>query len=291
MGSVARCVFSIAVAGLLATTSVIAQQPVIADSTLEFGAAHVTYRLSGAGPAVILVHGFAGGANDLATLRGALAATHTTISVEIRGFGQTSGPLSASGADTSIVEDIARVMDHLHIRRADFVGFSMGAVLTMRLATLHPGLVRSLVLVSAAPMLRPAAHALWDPIAADLEQGRGIATLIRATIPVGAAVPADSLMAATSRQVIGAHDSRAWASVARGMPSLSFEAADLQQVRVPVLVVYGANDPLMRGHAEWAAMLPAVRVDTVPNADHASARQAPAFLRLAQAFLESPRAP
>ncbi len=76
MGSVARCVLSIAVACSFTATSVLAQQPAIADSTLDIGAAHLRYQVSGAGSPVILIHGFAGGANDLAALRAALAATH-----------------------------------------------------------------------------------------------------------------------------------------------------------------------------------------------------------------------
>jgi pimeloyl-ACP methyl ester carboxylesterase len=45
-----------------------------------------------------------------------------------------------------MVEDVVRLMDHLHIGKAHVVGYSMGGMIAMKLVTLHPERVSSVVL-------------------------------------------------------------------------------------------------------------------------------------------------
>jgi pimeloyl-ACP methyl ester carboxylesterase len=74
------------------------------------------------------------------------------IGVELQGHGHTPDtgrPLSIE----RFADDVAALLDHLEIERADFWGFSLGALTATGVAVRHPSKVRRLVL--AAVNIRP----------------------------------------------------------------------------------------------------------------------------------------
>ena len=107
--------------------------------------------VDGEGDAVVLVHGLGGTSNTWTPLMGALAR-HRAIRPDLPGSGRSArveGPLSIQG----FVDCVTTVCDRLGVKRAHFVGHSLGTIVCLHLAAGHPQRVRSLALFG--PLLAP----------------------------------------------------------------------------------------------------------------------------------------
>jgi pimeloyl-ACP methyl ester carboxylesterase len=113
----------------------------------------------------------AGLMNDYPAL---LAAGRRVITVELQGHGHTRDigrPLRYE----LLADDIAALLGHLGLARADLVGYSLGAGVAMQVAMRHPARVRRMAVMSATYRtdgLHPEMTAAPDPGAA-LEQLSG----------------------------------------------------------------------------------------------------------------------
>jgi len=86
-----------------------------------------------------------------------LAKTRQVIAVEMQGHGRTAEtdrPMNL----TTMGDDIAALLDHLEIAKADLVGLSFGGATALRAAIQHPDKVRRLVVISS-----PFARSGWYP--------------------------------------------------------------------------------------------------------------------------------
>jgi pimeloyl-ACP methyl ester carboxylesterase len=107
------------------------------------------YEIHGSGKPLVLLHG--GGSTIESTfgrILPGLAKTHQVIGVELQAHGHTPDidrPLSFE----QDADDVATLLEQLHIGKADFMGFSNGGTTTLQIAIRHPKLVNKLVLASA----------------------------------------------------------------------------------------------------------------------------------------------
>ena len=84
----------------------------------------------GTGPAIVMLHGF-GDTGDMWALAAAeLAKTHTVVVPDLRGMGLSAHP-DTGYTKTNQANDIAGVMDNLHIERADLVTHDIGEAISM----------------------------------------------------------------------------------------------------------------------------------------------------------------
>ncbi len=105
----------------------------------------------GEGEPIVLVHGFASNKEVnwvfpgwVTTLTG---AGRRVIALDNRGHGASTKLYDPAAYHSSIMaEDVRALLDHLSLRRADVMGYSMGARITAYLALAHPQRVRSAVL-------------------------------------------------------------------------------------------------------------------------------------------------
>src|SRR5262245_47419701 len=117
----------------------------------EFDSAGVRihYTIHGRGDPVILIHGLYSNGRmnwDLTGITAELANQHQVIALDCRGHGQSGKPEAEGSYGTNMVEDVVRLMNHLKIARAQVVGYSMGGMIAMKLATMHPDRLSSVVL-------------------------------------------------------------------------------------------------------------------------------------------------
>jgi pimeloyl-ACP methyl ester carboxylesterase len=104
----------------------------------------------GDGPAVLLLHGLAGHAEEWAQTASWLTARCRVVAADARGHGRSE----RSPADVSrdaVVADAAFVVEQLGLGPAVVVGQSVGGLTALSLAARRPDLVRGLVLVDASP--------------------------------------------------------------------------------------------------------------------------------------------
>lgn len=131
------------------------------------------YELDGSGPPTVIITGFSGHSNDngIKALRAALSKQYTVLTVDNRGAGQTIVGETADVTMEDMADDIAAVMDNLHMDTAHVLGHSMGGCIAMTLALRHPGKVCSqVVAVSAACFSSSYRDAFIDETAAMLRE-------------------------------------------------------------------------------------------------------------------------
>jgi len=227
----------------------------------SFDGLKIAYTTGGQGPDVLLVHGFA---SDAAGnwinpgIAGALvAAGRRVIAYDARGHGQSDKPHDpAAYENDAMVRDAQALLDHLGVTSVDVVGYSMGSIVSTRLVPKEPR-ARSLVLGGVGGRLAGGRRALpRDRIAAALSAPDGM----RATNPAARAFRRFAQRSGNDLQALGAIQSVA----AHGTVG-AFDA-----IRVPTLVVTGADDRLAGPPGELAARIPGAVAQVVPG-NHLSA--------------------
>jgi pimeloyl-ACP methyl ester carboxylesterase len=117
------------------------------------------YEVHGTGDPVVLLHGsFMTITNNWTAPWGAggdgrnwiaeLSKTRKVIAVEMQGHGRTAD-IKRDFSYEHLADDVAALLDHLKIPRADLIGYSMGGAVAMQCAIRHPDKVRKVVSISA----------------------------------------------------------------------------------------------------------------------------------------------
>ncbi len=114
----------------------------------------VSYRRSGDGPAILLIHGMAGSSRTWKEVTPLLARSYTVIAPDLLGHGDSAKPLGGDyslGAFASGLRDLLAVVG---IERATVVGQSLGGGIAMQFAYQHPELCERMVLVNSGGLGR-----------------------------------------------------------------------------------------------------------------------------------------
>jgi pimeloyl-ACP methyl ester carboxylesterase len=121
-------------------------------------------RVGGTGPAVVLIHGYGDTGDMWVPLAMALADNHTVIVPDLRGMGLSA--VATSGfTKKNQAEDIAGVMNAMHIQRADIVGHDIGNMVAFAFAQNHQDRTTRLVIMDApVPGIGPWEEVLKNPL-------------------------------------------------------------------------------------------------------------------------------
>lgn len=247
---------------------------------------------TGAGPAVVLLHAFPLHSAMWAGQRAALADSWRVITPDLRGFGRSARGDDAPALDV-MADDVAELLDRLHLDRVVLGGLSMGGYTAMAFLRRHPDRVHALVLAdtkaSADP---PPARANRERIAARLDADGTTDALLEDVLPAlcGPTTQRErprvlDHVTALTRSADPA--AAAWAQRAMAARPDSFET--LRSVTVPALVLRGDEDGLSTADdAEaMAQALPQARLETLTGSGHLTALEVPdAFTAVLQDFLE-----
>jgi len=107
------------------------------------------YEVHGSGDPVVLLHGaFMTITNNWTGWIGELSKTRKVIAVEMQGHGRTAD-IPRDITSENLADDVAALLDHLKIPRADLIGYSMGGAVAMQCAIRHPDKVRKVVVISS----------------------------------------------------------------------------------------------------------------------------------------------
>lgn len=106
------------------------------------------YEIHGTGRPIVLLHGGLMHGGLFGPVLDMLAKDHKVVTPDLQGHGRTADidrPMDLR----SMADDIAALIDHLGLDKADVVGYSLGGGVALQLGVRHPEKVRRLVLVSA----------------------------------------------------------------------------------------------------------------------------------------------
>jgi pimeloyl-ACP methyl ester carboxylesterase len=107
------------------------------------------YEVHGGGEPVVLLHGaFMTITNNWAGWISELSKTRKVIAVEMQGHGRTAD-VPRDITYENLADDVAALLNHLKIPRADLIGYSMGGAVAMQCAIRHPDKVRRAVIISS----------------------------------------------------------------------------------------------------------------------------------------------
>src|ERR1700730_8371430 len=152
MKMIIRALFSAAATLVLALTTNITVQSQnrigIEDRLADVNGVRIHYLISGKGDPVILLHGYAETSRMWRPLMVELAATHTVIAPDLRGFGQSSKPLSGYDKKT-MAQDAHGLATSLGYRRATIVGHDIGLMVAYAYVAQYPTEVDRIVLMDA----------------------------------------------------------------------------------------------------------------------------------------------
>ncbi len=116
-------------------------------------------RSAGAGPAVVLLHGYGETGDMWVPLAATLVKDHQVIVPDLRGLGLSAKPTGGFDKKTQAA-DVAAVMDALGVAKADVVAHDIGNMVAFQVAARYPQRVRRLVVIDApVPGVGP-----WDEI-------------------------------------------------------------------------------------------------------------------------------
>lgn len=107
------------------------------------------YEIHGSGKPVVLLHGaFMTITNNWTGWIGELSKTRKVIAVEMQGHGRTAD-IERDISQENLADDVAALLDHLKIPKADLIGYSMGGGVAMECAIRQPDKVRKVVVISS----------------------------------------------------------------------------------------------------------------------------------------------
>ncbi|HVR11187.1 MAG TPA: alpha/beta hydrolase [Thermoanaerobaculia bacterium] len=261
---------------------------------VEVDGRQVYVEQQGAGDPVVLLHGFGESSYTWRRVMPELARSFRVVAPDLNGFGWTERPHDPQSY-TPLGQErlVLGVLAALGIGRAQFVGHSYGGSLTLFLASRHPELVRAMVLVdSAAPTYaedrrsRLAALRPLDQLFVRLAlRPRRIRGSLLASVYDPAVVTPALVRAYLDRlRVEGEVDAYYGLTAPLPRPAAGAAAAGggvkLERIAVPALVVWGAEDRLIRVEAgrRAAGKLPAGEFVTIPRAGHLPMEERPAEL-------------
>ncbi len=109
--------------------------------TFETGGVKIRYYVEGQGEPVVLIHGLHSSAsvNWMAVgVFAELAKDHQVIALDLPGHGQSDKPNDGKAYGVQLVKDIVVLLDHLQIKQAHFVGYSLGGMIAVKLLVMYP---------------------------------------------------------------------------------------------------------------------------------------------------------
>ncbi|MCD9567892.1 alpha/beta fold hydrolase [Pseudomonas protegens] len=230
----------------------------------EVNGIRLYYSKVGHGSPVVLLHGGLGNADYWGLQAKALAARHTVISVDSRGHGRSTRDARPYGYDL-MADDVIALLDQLKIPRADFVGWSDGAILGLDLAMRYPQRV--------GKVFAYAANTQTSGVKEGVENNPTFAAYIeRAGQEYTRLSPTPKEYPAFVEQI-----GHMWAS----QPNWS--DADLAKIKTPVLIVDGDHDEaIKREHTEYMAQaIPSAGLLILPNVSHFAFLQDPGLFNAA----------
>src|ERR1017187_5310571 len=109
------------------------------------------YEVHGDGPPLVLLHGGLMTIDlSFGPLVPVLARHHRVIGVELQGHGYT-GDIDRPMRLETLADDVAALLDHVGIDRADVFGFSLGGMVALTMGLDPPERVGKLVIASVDP--------------------------------------------------------------------------------------------------------------------------------------------
>jgi pimeloyl-ACP methyl ester carboxylesterase len=268
------------------------------DNFFDSNGVRIRYVEQGSGDVIVLLHGNGSTLNSWinAGVLPNLAQDYRVIAFDARGHGKSGKPHEVNAYGREMGLDVLRLLDHLGIRSAHIVGYSMGANITAQLLTTHAERFMSATLGGAAGRFR------WtEEQAASAEQEaseRARECVSRSQIyrlaPTNGPKPDEEEIKRRSAACMADpnQDRFALAALARSRKDGVITPSQVASVQVPTLGVVGSLDGYLADFQELKKLRPDVQLVVIDGATHGGERGAmrrPEFIAAVREFIASNR--
>ena len=223
----------------------------------------IHYQTFGAGPAILLTHGYSSTSDMWRGQIEPLSEDHTLIVWDMRGHGRSDYPEDpALYSETLTVGDMTAILDAESVDRAVVGGLSLGGYMSLAFNRVHADRVRALLIIDTGPGFRKdEAREAWNRTAAataDRFAAKGLAGLGGLSPErAGAAHRSADGLVLSAHGMLTQRDS----GVIDSLPGIA----------VPSLVVVGAEDaPFLAAADYMAAKIPGAEKVVIADAGHAA---------------------
>jgi pimeloyl-ACP methyl ester carboxylesterase len=251
----------------------------------------IYYEIYGKGETIVVLAGGFGDSSSMTQTIGPLSRERQVIAIDLEGHGRT--PLRATPmSHERNGDDVAAVLRHLKIAKADVAGYSHGGDAAIRMAIQHPEMVRNLIVISTA-----AERDGWYP-----EVLKGMEAVSSAQ-----AEPMRKTPLYTRYAAVAPHPEQ-FPQLLDRMGELMKKdydwRAEIAALRVPTLLLFADHDAVsMRHIAEFFALFEGgvrdagwegqpkyarARLAIVPGYTHYNFGQGPDMARVIKAYLDKP---
>ena len=224
------------------------------------------YEIYGSGQPLLLVHGNGGSIGSLAAQIEYFRDRYEVIAMDSRDQGRSGdsdGPLTYE----KMTDDLAALLDHLEVDPVDVLGWSDGAIEALMLGMRYPEKVKRLV--AMAPNLNPSEDALYPETIASMHETVDAMSDDERDTPAGR---------------------RAFKAAEMMLDEPNIDAAELESIEAPTLIMVGEHDVIRPEHAvEIYEHLQNGSLKVLRNASHMAPQDDPArFNRTVDRFFNRP---
>jgi pimeloyl-ACP methyl ester carboxylesterase len=234
----------------------------------------IHYEVEGNGPPLVLLHGLNLAGSESFRANGyvePLKEKYQLILIDVRGHGASDKPHKPEAYRAkTLAADIVAVLDQLKVRKAHFLGYSLGGLIGFALAKYAPERFHSMIIGGAHPY-KPNAEekAELESIIQRYKKGKD-AVIAEAEKRLG------KKMNPTYKAQAMAADTEALVALARALllssedQTSSFEEV-LPTMSMPCLIYVGEKDTSYSGARKCAESMPNATFVSLPNLDHGGA--------------------
>ncbi len=249
----------------------------------------IYYEIKGEGPPVIMIHGFAMtlGTTWLPRLINSLKKEYRLILLDCRGHGKSDKPHGDSNYGPKMTDDVIKLMEHLSIEKANFIGHSNGAHMIFWLLLDKPDLFISAILGGfTLPIVKDDEERLKFT-----EGNKQIIEAFRAESSEQVKDPSFRIYRQLTEK--GGNDLLALAGVIAGnlkkltdpLSSLTQMKKTLKKIKMPVMTVVGFADMIPGDKTLTAQLIPGACHFQIQGKDHLSLLRDSKFHMVVKAFL------
>ena len=117
------------------------------------------YKITGSGPAIVLLHGLASNLKIWDLVGPMLSSDYTVVSIDQRGHGRSAKPKTGYDFQT-VVSDLDNLLEALEIRHPLLMGHSWGADVVLEYGVAYPRKAKGIVMVDGGT-IQPSAREGW----------------------------------------------------------------------------------------------------------------------------------
>jgi pimeloyl-ACP methyl ester carboxylesterase len=268
------------------------------ESDFDSNGVKIHYYTEGTGEAVVLIHGWMGdsstwghdaaGNTKLTTIEGFEA-----IALDCRGHGKSGKPYDPNKYGVEMAEDVVRLLDHLKIKKAHLLGYSMGSFIAGNVAARHPERVLSIIYGGQGPLIKGAPSTGGSKeveiFAKAVEDGKGLGPYLIAVMPPTWGKLTLDQANAIAKLTYANKDVKAFAVSGLTLGKLEVAAKDLRKCKAPSLFIYGGNEShfVTDNIAAARKVVPTSEVKVIEGGDHISTLAKPEFGLAVVEFLKA----